>query len=424
MQSTRDFEWDMPEASGTRVILVRHGRSTYNEQHRYQGSGDQAVLTEKGRNSAYQTGLALKALPIDAIYTSPLKRTQQTANELLSAISATADHLPPLHLHDKLKEICMQHWQGLTYKYVQQQFAAEYRCWKERPHQFQMTIPQGVRAAETGGDALISVDNPAMTASTERQSCFPVLDLFEQARQFWREILPRHANQTVLIVGHGGANRALMNTAMGLTPDRYHALQQSNCGISVLNFPDGQYRGEGASPPTLAALNLTTHLGKVLPKLKEGKQGLRLLLAPQQTTQRDSTQKLAEFLQPVTIDFSVSDDLDSAQKTAECMLQYHPMAVRLPVLREDCLKISSPAFFSHPAISASAALQDKPLITGLVVTCDSLIKRLLNQAIGGGAEQPWRLQLNPGTLSVIHFPSVDQQPVLQAMNIAATALLD
>ena len=407
----------MPEASGARVILVRHGRSTYNEQHRYQGNGDQAVLTEKGRNSAYQTGLVLKSLPIDAIYTSPLKRAQQTANELLAAISPTEDHLPPVRLHDKLKEICMQDWQGLTYEYVQQQFAAEYRCWKERPHQFKMTIPQGIRAVETGEDALTSAHNPAMTAATERQSCFPVLDLFEQARQFWREILPRHANQTVLIVGHGGANRALINTAMGLAPDRYHALQQSNCGISVLNFADGQYRGEGTSTATLAALNLTTHLGKVLPKLKAGKQGLRLLLAPQQASQRHSIQKLAEFLRSVTIDFSVSDDLDSAQETAECMLQYHPAAVRLPVLQADCLKLSPPAFLAQSAISASAALQGKPLITGLVAACDSLIKRLLNQAIGGGAEQPWRLQLNPGSLSVLHFPSVDQQPVLQSMNI-------
>ena len=272
MQSTLDFELDLRHGSNTRVILVRHGRSTYNEQHRYQGNGDDAILTEKGRNSAHHTGLALKDLTIDAIYASPLKRTQQTANEVLAAIGATADQLPPFYLDDKLKEICMHHWQGLTYEYVQQQFAVEYRCWKARPHQFQMTVPEGVRGADKRS-GLASVGN----SSTKSRPCFPVLDLFEQARQFWRDFLPHHANQTVLIVGHGGANRALINTAMGLTPDRFHALQQSSCGISVLNFPDGQCRGERASGPTLAALNLTTHLGEVLPKLKEGKQGLRLL---------------------------------------------------------------------------------------------------------------------------------------------------
>ena len=145
-------------------------------------------------------------------------------------------------------------------------------------------------------------------------------------------------------------------------------------------------------------------------------------LAPKHVTQGHVIQKLAEFLQQVTIDFGVSDDLNIARKTAECILQHHPTAVRLPVLREDFLDISPPVFFSQPAISASADWQDKPLITGLVVACDSLIRQFLNRAMGGRAEQPWRLQLNPGALSVIHFPSVDQQPVLQAMNITATAL--
>ncbi|HAA32071.1 MAG TPA: hypothetical protein DCE56_35680, partial [Cyanobacteria bacterium UBA8553] len=34
---------------GTRVILVRHGQSTYNLLGLYQGSSDESVLTQQGR---------------------------------------------------------------------------------------------------------------------------------------------------------------------------------------------------------------------------------------------------------------------------------------------------------------------------------------------------------------------------------------
>ena len=43
----------------TRVILVRHGQSTYNAQSRIQGRLDASVLTEKGSVAAQKVGDAL-----------------------------------------------------------------------------------------------------------------------------------------------------------------------------------------------------------------------------------------------------------------------------------------------------------------------------------------------------------------------------
>ncbi len=71
--------------TSTQVILVRHARTTYNEQGRYQGSSDESVLTEKGYQDAFSTGLALKKYNLDAIYTSPLTRVQQTTEAILNA---------------------------------------------------------------------------------------------------------------------------------------------------------------------------------------------------------------------------------------------------------------------------------------------------------------------------------------------------
>ena len=63
----------------TRVILVRHGQSSYNIEGRIQGRLDASVLTQTGKNTARQVGEALQSLKFDAIYSSPLQRAKQTA---------------------------------------------------------------------------------------------------------------------------------------------------------------------------------------------------------------------------------------------------------------------------------------------------------------------------------------------------------
>jgi probable phosphoglycerate mutase len=96
---------------------------------------------------------------------------------------------------------------------------------------------------------------------------------YEQAQQFWQEILSRHQGGTILIVAHNGINRCLITSALGIPPALYHSIQQSNCGINVLNFAGGW--GELVQ---LESLNQTSHLGNPLPTPREGNRGLRLLL--------------------------------------------------------------------------------------------------------------------------------------------------
>lgn len=72
----------------TRVILVRHGQSTYNIERRIQGRLDVSILTDIGINTARQVGEALKGLKFDAIYTSPLQRAKQTAEIIHSCLNS------------------------------------------------------------------------------------------------------------------------------------------------------------------------------------------------------------------------------------------------------------------------------------------------------------------------------------------------
>ena len=391
----------------TRVILVRHGQSTFNAQGRHQGSSDDSVLTSTGGDAARQTGIFLRGLRCDALYTSSLRRAHETAREILAVMHPAVD-AEKIYVSPALREIDLPAWQGLSRQYVQEQFAAEYRCWKQRPHEFCMEIPQTEKQlAAAGGEVATSV----------KQRCFPVLDLYERAQQFWQEILPSHVGQTLLLVSHSGTNRALIATAMGLGADRYHALQQSNCGISILDFPGDRYQ-----KAQLATLNLTTHLGETLPELKHGCQGLRQLLVPSGVVNPQQLQKLAELLKNVAIDFSISGDLANSQETAAGILQYHPLTVQLEVLHEDFPEVWHQAIYARQAVAASTvAPSSSQLVTGLVVAGEAIVKRIIGQVLNISSDQLCNLQLQPGTLSVIHYPAANQPAMLQAMNISGLA---
>ena len=296
----------------TRVIIVRHGQSSYNSLKMIQGRCDESVLTEKGYEDARKVGAALSSLKFDAVYSSPLQRAKQTAEVILSYLPGSPELLAP----SNLMEIDLPLWEKQCRQEVQEKFPDDYLCWKERPHEFCMVIP---------------------TAEGSREH-FPVLALYEQAQQFWKEILPRHQGGTILIVAHNGINRCLITSALGIPPARYHSIQQSNCGINVLNFA-----GAWGELVQLESLNQTSHLGNPLPTPREGHRGLRLLLVRHGETEwnrvsrfqggidvplndngRAQAQQAAEFLKDVPIDFAISSPMLRPKETADIILQPHP----------------------------------------------------------------------------------------------------
>jgi phosphoserine phosphatase len=219
----------------TRVILVRHGQSSFNAEGRYQGSSDESVLTEFGRETAIKTGEFLSGLTIDALYVSSLRRARSTASEILARLKPSitsgrhANDPVKIRVTPQLREIDLPAWHGLYHQDVWENFAEDYHCWKQHPDRFVMVDPQ-----------------------TNKQF-YPVLDLYARSRQFWQETLPHHGGETVMLVSHAGTIRALISTAFNLSPADYHSLRQSNCGISVLKFSQG-------NEPQLEVLNYTEHL--------------------------------------------------------------------------------------------------------------------------------------------------------------------
>ncbi|ACK70397.1 Phosphoglycerate mutase [Gloeothece citriformis PCC 7424] len=429
----------------TRVIIVRHGQSSYNAQKKIQGRCDESVLTDKGRADAEILGNTLNNLEIDRLYCSPLQRAKTTAQVIHSCLK----NPPALEVNDQLMEIDLPLWEKLNKEEVAVKFAEDYRCWHERPHEFKMIL-----------------------SSVEGQrDHYPVLSLYKQAQQFWQEILPKHQGKTLLIVAHNGINRCLIMSALDIHPSYYQTIQQSNCCINVLNFTGGL-----EDPVQIESLNQTAHLGVKLPSYRPSHKGPRFLLIRHGETQwnresrfqgirdiplnengKNQAGKAGDFLKDVELNFAVSSPMLRPKETAEIILKYHPnLSLDLqPDLTEIChglwegkLKAeielefpglleqwnSKPETVQMPEGENLQQVWDRAVAcwgelvkkyansdtpqTGIVVAHDAINKVILCYLLGLKPADFWAVKQGNGAISVIDYPNgVEGKPVIQALNI-------
>ena len=87
-----------------RLYLIRHGKTVFNEERRYQGGGCDSDLTATGVAQAEETAENLKELSFDKCYSSPLGRVQRTTEIILK------NHNVKNELNDSLKEFNFGKW--------------------------------------------------------------------------------------------------------------------------------------------------------------------------------------------------------------------------------------------------------------------------------------------------------------------------
>ncbi|KAB5534004.1 hypothetical protein DKX38_017090 [Salix brachista] len=81
---------------------------------------------------------------------------------------------------------------------------------------------------------------------------YPVQKLWGTAREAWKEIL-LSPGENFLVITHKSILRALICTALGLSPERFRSIDVNNGGISVFTF---NRKGEAM----LQSLNMTAHM--------------------------------------------------------------------------------------------------------------------------------------------------------------------
>ncbi len=207
-----------------KLVLIRHGESTWNQENRFTGWTD-VDLTEKGVGEAREAGRVLReiGLQFDVVYTSLLKRAIKTANLVLEEL----DQLwLPVERSWRLNERHYGALQGLNKAETAEKFGeAQVKIWR--------------RSYDTPPPALEPGDerHPARDARYSRlgASAIPLTECLKDtvARflPFWEDtIAPAiKSGQRVLIAAHGNSNRALIK----------YLDQVSDADIVELNVPTG-----------------------------------------------------------------------------------------------------------------------------------------------------------------------------------------
>jgi probable phosphoglycerate mutase len=110
------------EGAGRRLVVLRHGRTAWNEAGRAQGHAD-VPLDELGHEQAAAAAPYLASLRPAALWTSDLARARQTAAyvEKATGLTATED--------ERLREYDVGPRQGLTIPEFAERFPEEHANW-------------------------------------------------------------------------------------------------------------------------------------------------------------------------------------------------------------------------------------------------------------------------------------------------------
>lgn len=109
-----------------RVLLIRHGTSTWNSEKRWQGWAD-PPLSAKGVRRAETTAAALRGLDIRAVVSSDLARARSTA-EIIARVAGVEVSIKPA-----LRERNIGCWTGLTPAEVESRWPGQQDAYRANP---------------------------------------------------------------------------------------------------------------------------------------------------------------------------------------------------------------------------------------------------------------------------------------------------
>jgi probable phosphoglycerate mutase len=190
----------------TELIVIRHGETLWNSEHRMQGQRNSA-LSPLGRAQARALAKRMHGERFDHLYSSDLDRAFETAQ----AIAAVTGHAIVTDV--RLRERCFGIFEGLTRDEMRDRHPKEYARFRERDPDYR--VPGGESARAFHQRCLL---------------CF-------------REIAGRHPDGRIAVVAHGLLLVALYRAAHGLALNEPRsALELINAGINVFRFEDPHWR--------------------------------------------------------------------------------------------------------------------------------------------------------------------------------------
>ncbi|ABM71788.1 possible alpha-ribazole-5'-P phosphatase [Prochlorococcus marinus str. MIT 9515] len=290
-----------------RLVLVRHGLSSFNEKGLIQGRTDESYLTDKGYEQALKSGEALSDINFNKIYSSPLSRAAETAKTIKKNLKGENNII----YDENLLEVDLSKWSGLTINEIKNKYPEKYLLWKTDPENLKLD----------GNDNL-----PYQ----------PIQELYSQANEFIKNILNIYLEKNevnILVVGHNAILRCLILSLIGRPQKGFRKLKLDNASFSILNI----LKFRNSFKTQIECLNQTSHLNKKIPDQigdsriflvrhgetnwnKEGRfQGQ--INIPLNDNGKDQAKKASTYLKEVNFNKAFSSSMDRPYETAQIILQ-------------------------------------------------------------------------------------------------------
>ncbi len=293
---------------GIRLVLVRHGLSSFNAKGLIQGRTDDSVLTDIGYEEAFKAGKALSKINFHRIYSSPLVRASETANTIKK-------HFNKEHnvIYDKnLLEVDLSSWSGLTINDVKNKYPKIYTVWKNDPEN--LTLKR-----------------------SDNKNYQPIQELFDQANNFLKDIFENYLGKgdvNILIIGHNAILRCLILSLIGKPKKGFRKIRLENASFSILNISK---ENNNSLRTQIECLNQTSHLNQKIPSKigdsriflirhgetnwnKEGRfQGQ--IDIPLNNNGKDQARKTCEYLKDINFNKAFSSSMNRPYETAQIILQ-------------------------------------------------------------------------------------------------------
>ncbi|ARU49088.1 histidine phosphatase family protein [Sulfurospirillum diekertiae] len=181
-----------------KVYLLRHGHIDNGSEKRYLGRTN-IPLNRQGKEQAHILHDYFKAIPIDMIFTSPLKRCLQTARILC------VDKPITYHIVEAFAEIDMGDWENVEMSYIA----------SHNPELY----------AQRGGD--LEYFTPPNGESFH--------DMAKRVRDAF-DAITHHATGTLLIVAHAGVNRMILSYILGIEIRDMFTIEQPYACVNELTW--------------------------------------------------------------------------------------------------------------------------------------------------------------------------------------------
>ncbi len=184
------------------LILIRHGKTDWNELERCQGASD-IPLNKNGINQAGKLALSLRDEKIDHIYSSDLIRAKLTAETIADY------HNLNVNIDSGFREMDQGDFEGLEFSLIREKYGHVLKEWRTSPET--LVIP--------GGESLTEVQNRAYNS---------VMSLLE-----------KHSSKTVLVVSHNLTIVTLLCRFSERSLKNFREFIVSETSKTIINFNNG-----------------------------------------------------------------------------------------------------------------------------------------------------------------------------------------